>query len=240
VSAGGGLPGDDGRPSSHFALAEPRGPKERRLRAKIAETLRAIDELHTIPTGAGRIPIRYTAAVNERGVFRYATDDGRPLGILISERGEHPALTTAHEVGHYIDRYAMPVALGRAPDQWASHAPPAALDGWATAVFHSAAVGDMLAKTTPASPWYTPDPALRATLSYTMRVEELWARSYAQWVVTRADAAFLMADLRRAREGERRFAAYWRDDDFVPIAAAIDALFDGFGWRPGGRPGGTP
>lgn len=188
----GGPTGADGRLSSHFALAEPRGPKERRLRAKIVGTLRAIDELHTIPAGR-RIPLRYTAGTNERGVFRYATDDGRPLGILISERGEHPALTTAHEVGHYIDRYAMPVALGRAPDRWASHAPPAALNGWATAVFHLAALGDMLAKMTLTSPLYTPDPALQATLSYTMRVEELWARSYAQWVATRADTAFLTA-----------------------------------------------
>lgn len=220
-------------------LAEPAAPKERRLRAKIAGTLRAIDALHAIPAG-GRIPIRYTAERNERGAFRYATDNGRPLDILISERGEHPALTTAHEVGHYIDRHALQVALGREPSQWATHTPTAALADWATAVFRSAAVGDMLAKTTPANLLYTPDPAAQANLSYNLRVEELWARSYAQWVATRAGTALLTADLQRARAGERRFAAYWRDDDFAPIATAIDALFDGFGWRPGGRPGGTP
>ena len=232
VSAGGGSLGGDGRPSSHFALAEPENPKERRLRGKIAAAFRAIDGLHTIPTGAGRIPIRYTNAVNERGAFQYATDDGRPLGILISERGEHPALTTAHEVGHYLDRHALPIALGGEPGRWATHTPTVTLDAWATAVFHSAAVGDMLARTTPTHPLSRSDSAVQANLSYNLRVEELWARSYAQWVATRADTALLMADLQRARVGERRFAAYWRDDDFVPIATAIDALFDGFGWRP--------
>jgi len=153
-------------------LAEPAAPKERRLRAKIAGTLRAIDALHAIPAG-GRIPIRYTAERNERGAFRYATDNGRPLDILISERGEHPALTTAHEVGHYIDRHALQVALGREPSQWATHTPTAALADWATAVFRSAAVGDMLAKTTPANLLYTPDPAAQANLSYNLRVEGL-------------------------------------------------------------------
>jgi hypothetical protein len=60
--------------------------------------------------------------------------------------------------------------------------------------------------------------------------QELWARSYAQWVAVNSGSARLKAELDSAREhwyadtGPYLYEQ-WDDQDFVPLALALDALF---------------
>jgi len=71
-------------------------------------------------------------------------------------------------------------------------------------------------------------------VGFLMRAPELWARSYAQYVATRSGDAILKAQLAVACErlpGMPYYPEQWDDDDFAPIAEAIDELFRGKGWR---------
>lgn len=71
-----------------------------------------------------------------------------------------------------------------------------------------------------------------------MTAEELWARSYAQFVVTMSGLERLRASLdalRRRESGDVALGAVyfprqWDDDDFVEIGNAIEDLFRRLGW----------
>lgn len=99
-----------------------------------------------------------------------------------------------------------------------------------------------------------PTDVSRTYLQYLLRPEELWARSYAQYIAIRSGQAQGLTQLRqvqrvgarRAVSATRRYApetdqarprrawAYphqWTDAEFRPIAEAIDALFETLGWR---------
>jgi hypothetical protein len=71
-------------------------------------------------------------------------------------------------------------------------------------------------------------------LSYALRTNELWARSYAQYIAVRSGDAAMMAELRKEQAEQRAAAvpitAQWQDDDFEPIARAFDAIFTQLGW----------
>jgi hypothetical protein len=75
----------------------------------------------------------------------------------------------------------------------------------------------------------------RRHTDYLLKPEELWARSYAQYIAERsADSDMLAAlDLLRppALTGQL-YSSQWETTDFAPVAAAIDTLFKGLGWIP--------
>ena len=64
-----------------------------------------------------------------------------------------------------------------------------------------------------------------------MQGDELWARSYAQYIATKSGSAALMRELNEVRNGTNDYRfAQWDDADFKPISAAMDVLFKGLGW----------
>jgi hypothetical protein len=64
--------------------------------------------------------------------------------------------------------------------------------------------------------------------------EEFWARSYAQYIATTVLRPALresLTILRHRYPGRVYYPIHWDDDDFLPIAATIDDLFERLGWR---------
>jgi hypothetical protein len=60
------------------------------------------------------------------------------------------------------------------------------------------------------------------------RLDELWARSYAQFVARRSGSSALQASLDGLRQRPSDAVYYplqWDDDDFVEIDRAIEELF---------------
>jgi hypothetical protein len=78
-----------------------------------------------------------------------------------------------------------------------------------------------------------PDGLRDAILDYYLHPEELFARSYRQWAVTRSGDPLLLAQLQRAQRAT--LPEQWRDDDFAAIAAAFDRLTKRLGWRSPGN-----
>src|SRR5262249_24701523 len=74
----------------------------------------------------------------------------------------------------------------------------------------------------------------RALLEELLLVEEIWARSYAQYIAVRSADGVLLRGLGpyRRRVPDRVYYPYqWDDNDFEDIAQAIETLFRRFGWR---------
>lgn len=70
-------------------------------------------------------------------------------------------------------------------------------------------------------------------VGYLLSWREVWARSYAQWLALRSRYA-------APKDGVKKWRLYahpstrnrhWADNDFEPIAKAIDDVFQSIGWR---------
>lgn len=68
-------------------------------------------------------------------------------------------------------------------------------------------------------------------LDYLLESEELWARSYAQYIATRSGNTVMQAQVAAIRSDTLYGSAQWDDDDFASIGGAIDDLFARLGWR---------
>ena len=64
---------------------------------------------------------------------------------------------------------------------------------------------------------------------YLLKPRELWARSYAQYIVTKSGDPLLLAELDRIRKGPEPWRQ-WTDAEFQPILKQMDKLFRKKGW----------
>lgn len=152
-------------------------------------------------------------------IFRSLGEGMPPIPSVIHVRSgaPHKPFVAIHQIGHFLDISALP-----GPD--ASSRDHAALTVWRRAVSNSRAYRALveLAKSRNAGI------ANRATeLS---NPEELWARSYAQFIAERSTSRTLrrsLVALRQRIPNTLYYPRHWDDDDFAVIAAAIDELFRG-------------
>lgn len=176
-------------------------------RPQIVTAITAVDRVH----GDGdlpRIPIHGRPAKRFLGLYSWSGT--RPTGINIVPTGNWPGMTAVHEIGHFLDHQVLGLR-----GQFASVSAPA-LHAWREAVQATAAVRTIAQLPS------------RQRGDF-IRPEELWARSYAQYIATRSQDPALRAQLDKIRAGGQPWRQ-WSDEDFAPVAAAIDALFKGKGW----------
>lgn len=195
----------------------------RRNPAPIRQALDLIDLVHDdgiLPP----IPItRLFSDTPEHITGKFREFDGKPLSIQLRD-APGQQLTLFHEVGHFIDHQAL-----GAQGQFASISHPV-LDPWRKAVRASTlhrklsiivAMGNRYSR----------------HAGYLLGPQELWARSYSQWVATRllalntgdsAARAAIQAQLAHLQLSP--MGGHWPNDDFSPIAAALDTLFKDKGW----------
>ena len=148
-----------------------------------------------------------------------------PNWILVRSGARHRHFALVHEVGHLIDLFGLP---GR---DFASILPEVTeLDEWRQAVVASRAVATLDDRLRLATADMT------GRLSSMLSFDELWARSYAQFVALRSGSVTLLRALdvlRTPRIGEVYYPLHWADDDFGPVDRAMQTLFRGLGWISG-------
>jgi hypothetical protein len=203
-----------------------------------------------------RLPLVATGRTDLYGFVRtlpgYGTID---MGLSGLGFQSHPRMTLWHETGHWLDFMAVAKG-GKVHPGWSRGLPrraPAAapgatgisyssaadrsnrlLDEWRTAVDGSAAVRTM-------QQWVrTPSTRPPGASAYFIQhelltYEELFARSYAQWIALRSQHADGLRDLqtlldRAKTDPAAPYLRQWDAVDFTPIAAAFDRLFGLLGW----------
>jgi hypothetical protein len=198
----------------------------------LKETLAAIDRVH----GDGilpRLPARLTTGRTEIGGYRFSSRDGTPLRLELSQYSDHPHLTAAHEVGHFLDHQALG-ERGR----YASES--GYLDDLLDPINRSAAIKALRARIGRRHARVRmPDGSLRQHqvlpryVNYLLRPSEVFARAYAQYVVVRSQNAVMTQQVngvRRALLSGRVYHSQWDDDDFAAIGEAFDRLLRRKGW----------
>jgi hypothetical protein len=218
----------DGRPagiSIGRAIVVPSGIVNDDLRDAVA----AIDRVH----GDGDLPSIQTMFVpqlaDERGrdcdgLFVYwRIDPSQPFVpsiILVRSGASYRSFVATHEVGHFLDLCALPGPT------FSSSSDPL-LAEWRETVTASRAFVELEAF------MGMPDAEVARRARDLIVFEELWARSYAQFVAGRSGSLPMqraLAALRRRDPNTLYFPRQWEDDDFDAIEAAIHGLFRGLGW----------
>ena len=219
-------PGPAGVPVSNALVNQAEG----KTAAAVNETLAAIAKVHgdgTLPT----IPIKQSSAGRRYGAFW--TQGRRPIKIDVSSKGDHPMMTAAHEIGHFLDNSGIPN-----PQYAARIYETGVLKPWLDAVRATEAVTNLKQLVTSRTMKVTaPDgtektyPVDRKYVRYLLKHDELWARSYAQYIATKSQHKTMLDELNKVREPKDGYhETQWSDDDFKPIMKAIDTLFTTLGW----------
>jgi len=175
--------------------------------------LSIIDSIHSdgvLP----EIPIKSTASRSFYGAYTHTISSKDAVKIDISSHGDHPELTLAHEIGHFIDHQAF-------GEKGFSSLKDDMFAEWRDAVSKSNAtkeIKDIGGKMS----------------SYYLSTHEQWARSYAQYIATKSGNEKLLHQLDSIRNGANvspiRKSSQWQDNDFEKISKSIDNLFSKVGW----------
>jgi len=208
-----------------------------KAKEQIETAIKAIDSVHGDGT-LTQIPVTQRASKTAYGQYKYKLYPGGrsvPVEINIVPSGDsHTAITMAHEVGHFLDNQALRITQELPSDKITPE-----IQAWRDAIKDSDAVktlGDwrrnghtLVIQDSFRENMTTEQRIDPKYVAYQLRYDELWARSYAQYIASRSGDESMIAEISQVRA-----SAYspnqWADDDFVPIAKAIDEIMKAAGW----------
>jgi hypothetical protein len=200
-----------------------------RVRTGVEGAIMAADRVHSLPSGISPVPVSSHPQLDPLGQYR-GTASGDPVVLTLSEAAVDPGLIFLHEAGHYIDHHILGAA-----GQLASSSPP--WHDWTGAVRGTQAVqrlrqmyltpGVSTIRLSDGSVAVVPDD--RAYIQYLLRVHELFARSYCQYVTLRSRDPTLANHLSNTLAFH--YPEQWRRRDFRPIQKVFDRQFGDLGWR---------
>jgi hypothetical protein len=204
---------------------------------EVREVIAAIDRVHGV-RALPRIPIRLVRGMIRFGRFNYDRQEGRPISIVVRLNQPFRRLTILHEIGHFLDL----CAFGDGVDFGTLINPT--LGAWNATITSSRSYREATELLRQGVALVETEDGRHVEVTLTadeldslrplVQPEELWARSYAQYVVTHADHRLLDAELHAIRlrqRGEVYYPIQWDDDDFVTIGNMFDELLISLGWR---------
>jgi len=157
-------------------------------------------------------------------VFEAYTATG-PYTIHLNPDGNHPELSLVHEIGHFLEWQAVPKA---APGQ-RSLKDDSFFVQWLEVVRATENFGrlhDLRESQEEAGP-------IHQAANYLLDEQELWARSYSQYVAVKKQVPMLLQQIgaeNKILTGTILLRPYWKNSDFLPVQTAIDSIFQALGW----------
>ena len=206
------------------------------------EVLALIGQIHYVDN----LPTRKIAAPGNQGmvepgmqgvcVRNPATHE--PASVEIADRASTPLFTMAHEFGHCVD-YALKKTISLTNSMKASDAYASVFDAiWASTEYRwlvaeqrgsevsLVAISSLIGKA-------AADQVMQKLkhIKYLLKSEELFARSYSQYVALKSDNETLLTDLDQYTSYREDDPYYqWQDQSFQPIFGKFDDLFASIGW----------
>jgi len=179
-----------------------------------------VDQLHKFPK-LPTIPLLLTKSRREGGGYMYRVRPPIPLSINISVHADSPPITLLHEIGHLLDHLALnPVKEGFGSEHDPLFDP--LRNFWA-------ANKKIRRLTKTIAGGMKSNPKMRSLLRYQLRVDEIWARTYLQWVVAKSDDLLLRVCLDQVVANSAEI--YWDAAEIAGIIPLVDHLFSEAGLR---------
>ncbi len=184
-----------------------------RHKARVVRGLNAINKVHddgVLP----KIPLGGSVGknLNTRGAYTRTATNAVSIDVRGGER--NAALTTIHEIGHFLDH----MGLGT-PGRMESEVP-------------GSAVWDLV-ELAMETPTVKSIPAIYGASNHTTYLlsrREVFARAYAQYIALESGDADLMSQLNGILLGPN-FATQWPEAEFAPIRQAFNDLFASLNWK---------
>src|SRR5215204_5451787 len=179
-----------------------------RVAVEIVEQVHGVDHLPRIPLYGTRFPIGAIGGPVRRGRFSF-TPEGEAVSIAIELGQEHRVLSTLHEVGHFLDLSGI-----GPPNRFESTVEGGSLSAWRAVILQSRSVLTLIAIARDAELMFAQ--AAGEQLDW----RELWARSYAQYVIDRSgwiDLISILDAFRPARTSEVYLPMHADAADFAEI-----------------------
>jgi len=180
------------------------------------------------------IPLTRTTS-KEGGAYglysRTHPDNGdQAVKIALNRKSPHPEFTLAHEIGHFIDHKGL-------PGSYMSSEYHPVMEKWRKAVMESPEI-QWLQQLSNTSDQVVIEGRVHRIpkdyISYLLRRREIWARSYSQWIAMKSGDTKLVDQLKAEvnQDAKRKLPlpGQWREENFGPIAEAIEELFKQMGW----------
>lgn len=161
----------------------------------------AIDSVHSLPLLYRPVLFHESATENPKGEYKISSKGDKI--IEVSSKGDHTALTFAHEFGHYLD------------DNYVN-------SGKVMESIMDSVVYKRLERRRGQEMGY-PD--------YLLADKETFARAYAQYIALRSGHQFMKQHIERTVTNEfgAKGDSQWDEDGFTPIAEAFDSMFSEMG-----------
>jgi hypothetical protein len=178
----------------------------------LTRALAAASSAHVIADDAPLVRVEVDDTIGAPGRYD-GTDEGIPMRIAVHPNSVRPGLTLLHETAHYLDHAAIGV-----PGQWASTGE--SFDEWRMRVDETdaaAALHSLQAK--------PPLPQLTRSFDYFLRIHELFARSYAQWVAIRSSDETLLDQVSQSLS-TLHYPEYWE----LTILTLLPMPWIGYSW----------
>ena len=181
-------------------------PRRSPLYPELARALAAADALHLLHSDLEPVPVRPTSTTSQAGCYRLR--EGDPVDLRVSRRHGRVALSFLHELGHFVDHQlgcgARPV-LGLRPPRGVRR----------------------LARRGAELPSRAPAGSGRSRRRYFDSAKEVWARSYAQTVLTRSRDPWLQGHLLGLLDSDDMFV--WPAAEFAPLADELERVLERLG-----------
>ena len=181
-------------------------PRRSPLYPELVRALAAADALHVLRTDLEPVPVRPTSTISQAGCYRLRKGD--PVDLRVSRRHGRVALSFLHELGHFLDH------------QLGSELGPA----WASGHHESFAAWRSAAADLPSR---APAGSSRSRRRYFDSAKEIWARSYAQTVLTRSRDPWLEGHLLGLLDLDDMFV--WPAGVFEPVADELERVLERLG-----------
>ena len=177
-------------------------PRRSPLFPELARALAAADALHLLHSDLEPVPVRATSTTSQAGCYRLRKGD--PVDLRVSRHHDRIGLSFLHELGHFLD-HQLGAELGSA---WASGRHEVFAD-W------RAAAAEL--------PSRAPAGSGRSRRRYFDSAKEVWARSYAQTMLTRSNDPWLQGHLLGLLDIDDVFV--WPREAFEPVAEEVARVF---------------
>jgi hypothetical protein len=193
-------------------------------RRDVERGIALVERVHRIPEATPRLPVSSNPLrPGVAGEYKFLdTPIDRPDRLVVDPGGTDPwdlDATVVHELGHFVDHQALdfdgPGFASANDDELAA---------WRTAVDASPTIRSLTATRD-----RVPE-ADRALYDYLLDRREIFARAYAQWVALRAGDETVYLAIKTSRLGGA--SIQWGDEEFAPIARALDEAFRRKGLTP--------
>ena len=210
------------------------------LDTSIDDAINTIDSVHSdgdlpkIPIGTADM------AGGTNGRYYFDPKNGKAVGIDISNDVDHrrPQLTTAHEVGHFLDNQVLKDKGGR--HSFGSEQATKEFLPVLRAIQESPQYKELGRMKRRALEQFNPSlpravnmelAKIEIHVDYLLDAREAWARAYAQYIAEKSGNPVMLKELGAIVDSPMEWSVrHWETKDFAPIRDAIDTMFRDKGW----------